>query len=143
MTAGLRTGRAGVAGGMVMAGLRTGMVGVMMLVMSGVGTGWLGVRAGMLVLRPGVIRESPAMFMLAMLAASAAGSGTGIPAITAGSSTGATAGTAATGAAGANGDTATGAGTGAVVSGELAMTWVGVSVMPVSGVRVDTGAAGD
>ena len=39
MTAGLRTGRAGVAGGMVMAGLRTGMVGVMMLVMSGVGTG--------------------------------------------------------------------------------------------------------
>ena len=139
MTAGLRTGRAGVAGGMVMAGLRTGMVGVMMLVMSGVGTGWLGVRAGMLVLRPGVIRESPAMFMLAMLAASAAGSGTGIPAITAGSSTGATAGTVATGA------TATGAtaGTGAVVSGELAMTWVGVSVMPVSGVRVDTGAAGD
>merc|ERR1719323_593315 len=88
----------------------------------------------MLVLRPGVIRESPAMFMLAMLAASAAGSGTGMPAMTAGSSTGATAGTAATGATGV---------TAAVVSGELAMTWVGVSVMPVSGVRVDTGAAGD
>lgn len=121
-TAGLRTGIGwlGVTAGILgvtagRLGVNIGITGLALAITGDVIT--LGVRAGML---GGV---TPETLTAARLAARAAGSGAGMPAITDGSST----------------LVVSAGGTG----GELAITWVGVSVRAEAGVRVAGTAAGD
>ena len=118
---GVTAGTPGVIAGRL--GVSTG-IGGLVLAMTGVAIiGMLGERAGM----PAGV--TPETLRAARLAARAAGSGAGMPAITEGSSTVLSAAGTAVSAAGGTG-------------GELAITWVGVSVSTVAGVRVAGAAAG-